>query len=133
MPLAVRIEAAPLELVDDRLGWSQVVDPLALQPRVRSPFRAPDQPGTYEVRASVESAALFSHMYRDPTVTWEQLVALANAVERVAPASPAAWRRSPWRGPLAGVATFLEMIGRRLPGPMPQDVKSFIERTDPAA
>ncbi len=54
MPLAVRIEAAPLELVDDRLGWSQVVDPLALQPRVRAPFRAPEQPGTYQVRASVE-------------------------------------------------------------------------------
>jgi len=54
MPLAVRIDASSIELVDDRLGWSQVVDALALQPRVRASFRAPAQPGAYEVRASVE-------------------------------------------------------------------------------
>lgn len=54
LPLAVRIDAAPLELLDNRLGWSQVVDPLALQPRLAASFRAPDQPGAYEVRASVE-------------------------------------------------------------------------------
>jgi hypothetical protein len=54
MPLAVRIDAAALELLDNRLGWSQVVDPLALQPRLRATFRAPEQPGEYEVHASVE-------------------------------------------------------------------------------
>jgi hypothetical protein len=54
MPLAVRIDAGALELLDNRLGWSQVVDPLALQPRLRATFRAPEQPGEYEVRASVE-------------------------------------------------------------------------------
>lgn len=54
MPLLVRIEASGLELVDDRLGWSQVVDPLAVQPRVRAPFHAPERPGTYEVHASVD-------------------------------------------------------------------------------
>ena len=58
MPLTVRLEpgegAGPLELLDNRLGWSQVVDPLALQPRLRAPFRAPEQPGEYQVRASVE-------------------------------------------------------------------------------
>ncbi len=54
MPLAVRVDAVALELLDNRLGWSQVVDPLALQPRLRAPFRAPEQPGEYEVRASVE-------------------------------------------------------------------------------
>jgi hypothetical protein len=54
LPLAVRIDAVALELLDNRLGWSQVVDPLALQPRLRAPFRAPEQPGEYEVRASVE-------------------------------------------------------------------------------
>jgi hypothetical protein len=54
LPLAVRIDASPLELLDNRVGWAQVVDPLALQPRVRASFRAPEQPGAYEVRASVE-------------------------------------------------------------------------------
>jgi hypothetical protein len=54
MPLAVRLDAGALELLDNRLGWTQVVDPLALQPRLRATFRAPEQPGEYEVRASVE-------------------------------------------------------------------------------
>jgi hypothetical protein len=54
MPLAVRIDAVALELLDNRLGWSQVVDPLALQPRLRASFLAPEQPGEYHVRASVE-------------------------------------------------------------------------------
>jgi hypothetical protein len=54
MPLAVRIDASALSLLDNRLGWSQVVDPLALQPRLAASFRAPEQPGAYEVRASVE-------------------------------------------------------------------------------
>lgn len=54
MPLAVRIDAQALELLDNRLGWSEVVDPLALQPRLRASFRAPEQPGEYQVRASVE-------------------------------------------------------------------------------
>jgi hypothetical protein len=54
MPLAVRIEGGALELVENRLDWSAVVDPLALQPRLRAPFRAPAEPGRYEVRASVD-------------------------------------------------------------------------------
>jgi hypothetical protein len=54
MPLAVRIDAGSLELLDNRLDWSEVVDPLALQPRLRATFRAPEQPGEYQVRASVE-------------------------------------------------------------------------------
>lgn len=53
MPLEVRIDAGALELEDNRLGWSFVVDPLALQPRVRTSFRAPKQPGVHEVRARV--------------------------------------------------------------------------------
>lgn len=54
MPLAVRLDGGALELVDNRLDWSDVVDPLALAPRVRVPFRAPAEPGRYEVRASVD-------------------------------------------------------------------------------
>jgi hypothetical protein len=54
LPLAVRIDAGALELLDNRLGWSEVVDPLAVQPRLAASFRAPEQPGAYQVRASVE-------------------------------------------------------------------------------
>lgn len=54
MPLTVRIDGVTLELLDNRLGWSEVVDPLALQPRLAASFRAPAQPGNYQVRASVE-------------------------------------------------------------------------------
>ncbi|MFO7567324.1 MAG: hypothetical protein R6X02_32065 [Enhygromyxa sp.] len=53
LPLEVRIEASELELDDNRLDWSFVVDPLALNPRVRTRFRAPPAPGRYQVRASV--------------------------------------------------------------------------------
>ncbi|PRP95490.1 hypothetical protein ENSA5_38420 [Enhygromyxa salina] len=54
LPLAVRVDDSALELVENRLGWSAVVDALALQPRVRVPFTAPAEPGRYEVRASVD-------------------------------------------------------------------------------
>ena len=64
MPLSVRIDAAGLDLIDDRLGWSQVVDPLALQPRLRASFRAPAQPGEYEVHASVEYWVCSEHWCR---------------------------------------------------------------------
>jgi len=53
LPLDIRLDAGSLELDDNRLDWSFVVDPLALQPRVRTSFRAPSEPGSYQVRASV--------------------------------------------------------------------------------
>lgn len=53
LPLEIRVEAGAIELDDNRLDWSFVVDPLALQPRVRTRFRAPAEPGSYEVWASV--------------------------------------------------------------------------------
>jgi hypothetical protein len=53
LPLEIRLDAGPLVLDDNRLDWSAVVDPLALVPRVRASFRAPSEPGTYAVRASV--------------------------------------------------------------------------------
>ena len=55
-PLAVRIDEGALALVDDRLDWGAVVDPLALQPRLRVPFVAPEQAGHYEVRATLSYA-----------------------------------------------------------------------------
>jgi hypothetical protein len=54
LPLEIRIAAGPLELDDNRLDWSSVVDPLATSPRVRASFRAPSEPGSYEVVASVD-------------------------------------------------------------------------------
>jgi hypothetical protein len=54
LPLAVRIAATALLLSENRLDWSAVVDPGALQPRVRASFRAPSEPGRYIVSAQVE-------------------------------------------------------------------------------
>lgn len=57
LPLSVRLDAGGadgLEVVEDRLDWSAVVDPLATQPRVRVPFRAPSRPGEYTVSAQVD-------------------------------------------------------------------------------
>jgi hypothetical protein len=54
LPLSIRIDSGALEFDDNRLDWSAVVDPLALAPRVRTRFRAPSEPGTYEVTASVD-------------------------------------------------------------------------------
>jgi hypothetical protein len=53
LPLEIRLDATALELDENRLDWSAVVDPLALMPRVRARFRAPSEPGRYEVRGSV--------------------------------------------------------------------------------
>lgn len=53
LPLEIRIDASALELDENRLDWSAVVDPLALTPRVRAWFRAPSEPGRHQVRASV--------------------------------------------------------------------------------
>ncbi len=54
LPLSVRIEADALELAENRLGWSAVVDPQALQPRLRARFTAPTSPGSYTVAATVD-------------------------------------------------------------------------------
>ncbi len=54
LPLAVRIDAGSVALIENRLGWSAVVDRGALQPRLRAPFTAPAEPGVYRVRASVD-------------------------------------------------------------------------------
>lgn len=53
LPLSIRIDAGTLELDENRLDWSAVVDPLALAPRVRARFQAPSEPGRHEVHAMV--------------------------------------------------------------------------------
>lgn len=54
LPLALRLDAGSIALVENRLGWSAVVDPQALQPRLRAHFSAPAEAGTYIVRASID-------------------------------------------------------------------------------
>jgi hypothetical protein len=54
LPLALRLHGGSVALVENRLGWSAVVDPQALQPRLRAPFTAPAEPGSYVVRASID-------------------------------------------------------------------------------
>ena len=71
-PLAVRIDEGGVAFVDDRLDWSAVVDPLALQPRLRAPFVAPQQPGSYEVHATISYAVCgpqWCRVKRD-TLSW---------------------------------------------------------------
>lgn len=47
--LELRVHGPDLRLVDNRLGWASVVDPQAQQPRLRTHFTAPLEPGRYEV------------------------------------------------------------------------------------
>ncbi len=84
-----------------------------------------------QVRQSVQERATFSTVQRDPTLTWEHLVALAAAVKRVLPPgfSDDEWRQGPWRAPLNSVATELHYGAQRLSGPMPQAVREFIDRS----
>lgn len=79
-PLSVRIESSALALVDDRLDWSAVVDPLALQPRLSVPFTAPDEPGRYEARANL-SYAVCNEQW-----CWPRYAELRWTVEVLAPA-----------------------------------------------
>jgi hypothetical protein len=51
VPIELRIEGQGVRLVENRLGWSSVVDPQAQQPRLRTRFVAPALPGTYRVDA----------------------------------------------------------------------------------
>ena len=53
LPLELRLEAGPVALDENRLDWSAVADPLALQPRVRASFTAPSEPGSYVVEGRV--------------------------------------------------------------------------------
>ncbi|MEM6295821.1 MAG: hypothetical protein AAGA54_31405 [Myxococcota bacterium] len=50
VPLELRLQAEGVRVVENRLGWSSVVDPLAQQPRLRTRFVAPAEPGRYVVR-----------------------------------------------------------------------------------
>ena len=53
IPIEVRLSSDDVELLDNRLGWADVVDPQAHQPRMRARFVAPAVPGRYRVRGLV--------------------------------------------------------------------------------
>ncbi len=53
VPIELRLDATHVRLVEKRLGWGSVVDPLAVQPRVRTRFTAPEHPGAYVVLGQV--------------------------------------------------------------------------------
>lgn len=53
-PPSVRLSSADVGLPSRRLGEADVVDPQASQPRMRTRFVAPVQPGRYEVEGLVE-------------------------------------------------------------------------------
>jgi hypothetical protein len=53
LPLELRLEDGPVAVDQNRLDWSAVADPLALQPRLRAAFTAPAEPGSYAVEGSV--------------------------------------------------------------------------------
>lgn len=52
-PVELWLDADDVRLPDNRVGWEDVVDPQAQQPRLRARFVAPDAPGTYYVRGWV--------------------------------------------------------------------------------
>lgn len=49
VPIELRLRAGAVRVVENRLGWSSVVDPQAQRPRLRTRFVAPAEPGTYEI------------------------------------------------------------------------------------
>lgn len=49
VPIELRLRAGAVRVVENRLGWSSVVDPQAQRPRLRTRFVAPSDPGTYRI------------------------------------------------------------------------------------
>ncbi len=49
VPIELRLRTGAVRVVENRLGWSSVVDPQAQRPRLRTRFVAPSEPGTYSI------------------------------------------------------------------------------------
>lgn len=49
VPIELRLRAGAVRVVENRLGWSSVVDPQAQRPRLRTRLVAPSEPGTYSI------------------------------------------------------------------------------------
>lgn len=79
VPLDVRMKATGVRLVSERLGWADVVDPQARQPRLRVPLTAPRAPGTYRVSGLVTYVVCDEdHCHtRRAAVAWDVVVQAA--------------------------------------------------------
>ncbi len=80
VPLDVRLQATGVRLVSERLGWNDVVDPQARQPRIRVPLTAPSTPGTYRVSGLVTYVVCDEHhcYTRRAAVAWDVDVRAAS-------------------------------------------------------
>jgi len=88
VPLLVRLTAdAGFELADNRLGWSDVVDPAASAARVELRATAPASPGRYGVRAHAQWVECDAQRCRPAwgTASWDLVV---RAPEGAAPPAP---------------------------------------------
>ncbi len=81
IPIELRLSAGAVKVVENRLGWSSVVDPQAQQPRMRTRFVAPDEPGTYRVEGVLRYVTCASERRCLPhaaVVQWTVVVATAD-------------------------------------------------------
>lgn len=72
LPLELRLEAEGISLLEGRLDWRAVADPLAPLPRLRARFDAPPEPGRYTVEGGVRYSVCDDRWCRTKTrqVTW---------------------------------------------------------------
>ena len=76
-PIELRLDdGSGVTLADNRLGWADVVDPQAVQPRLRARFTAPEAPGRYEVvgHLTYVTCAKKRCTHRAAGVRWELVV-----------------------------------------------------------
>lgn len=86
-PLAVAIDDSPLSLRDQRLGWGDVVDPLAHQPRLSAPFTAPETAGSFTVQGRVSYVICSANRCRPrkARIRWQVEVAAPEPPPSAAP------------------------------------------------
>jgi hypothetical protein len=72
-PIELDLAATEVTLADNRLGWADVVDPKAVQPRLRARFTAPREPGTYDVHGQLRYLTCTAKrcVQRMAVVRWE--------------------------------------------------------------
>lgn len=68
----LRLQADTVQLPENRLGWEDVVDPQARNPRIRARIVAPSSPGEYVVRGRLSYVTCSRKTCRPKTanVTW---------------------------------------------------------------
>jgi len=84
----------------------------------------------------VAGRARYSRVWRDPTLTWERVIALALAADAVIMALEVGEdyrRQSRRRLALTAVHDEIADLAARLAGPMPGVVREFLDRHSPRA